>query len=114
MTAQSKRRLSVVSISAGITAIVVILGYVVKAQDLAYNAAVRPKVEETAGQVVHDSIAECKAQMAAIAAKQCRSDSVVTVMDGRMLKIITLLEVMATNDELVKYKNRISNPTGIR
>ena len=106
MTAQAKRRLSVITIYASVAAIVGLLGYICKAQDFAYNIAIRPNVELTVGKVISDSIAPCKAQMKKIDAKQCLNDSNVDI-------IKSILEVMATNDELIKAKERRSNPTGI-
>jgi hypothetical protein len=107
MTAQSKRRWSIVSIYATAAALVGILGYVVRAQDIAYNAMVKPSVEQTVGGMIHDSIAGCKARMEKLELKQCQTDT-------NILIIKSLLEVMATNDQLLKAQARRSNPTGIR
>lgn len=107
MTAQSKRRWSIVSISATVAALVALLGYVVRAQDIAYNVVMRPAVERTTGPMIHDSIAGCKARMEKLELKQCQTDT-------NILIIKSLLEVMATNDQLLKAQARRSNPTGIR
>lgn len=107
MTAQAKRRLSLLSLYGSAFAIVGLIGYIVKAQDIAYSAVIEPNVQRTICQTITDSISPCKARMELLEKKMCLNDSNVII-------IKSILEVMATNDQILKAKERRSNPIGIR
>lgn len=98
--------ISVTTIASVIVAVGIILVSLGKAQDTTYKVF-EPLVQKTAATVVSDSIEPCKIRLAKTEQHQSLTDTNIAV-------IKSILEVMATNDQLLRARDLRSNPTGIR
>jgi hypothetical protein len=99
--------ISITSFAALCAAVGVILVTLSRAQDYAYSNVLEPRVRCTAAAVVSDSAKHIQVQLEAIKKR-------VDISDSNTLIVKSILEVMATPDQLVKATNRRNNTTGIR
>jgi len=99
--------ISVTSLAAILGALGIIWVSMGKANSAIYAGCLEDKVKATAAVVVHDSISPCKVKQTTLEHQQSLTDTNIAV-------IKSILEVMATNDQLIRARDMRNNPTGIR